>query len=66
MRWRFWKQPSDSEMIRYEFAVNAVLDRFPCVALCQYDVRRFQGETIFGALKAHPDLLGGRLADCLL
>ena len=57
---------TDSEMIRYEFAVNAVLDRFPCVTLCQYDVRRFQGATIFGALKAHPDLLGSALADCLL
>ena len=57
---------SDAEMIAYEFAVNALTERFPCVVLCQYDVRRFDGTTILGALKAHPDLLENRLADCVL
>jgi DcmR-like sensory protein/helix-turn-helix protein len=57
---------SESEMIGYEFAINAITDRFPCVVLCQYDVRRFNGTAILGALKAHPQLLGPRLADCLL
>src|SRR5437870_11940073 len=57
---------SDAEMIAYEFAVNALTERFPCVVLCQYDVRQFDGTTILGALKAHPDLLENRLADCVL
>jgi hypothetical protein len=57
---------SEAEMIAYEFAVNALIERFPCVALCQYDVRAFAGSTILGALKAHPGLLGSRLASALL
>src|SRR5438874_4174395 len=58
---------SDAEMIAYEFAVNALTERFPCVVLCQYDVRRFDGTTILGALKAHPHLMGDdRLGDVLL
>ena len=58
---------SDQEMIAYEFAVNALTERFPCVVLCQYDVRQFDGMTILGALKAHPHLMGDdRLGDVLL
>ncbi len=47
---------SDAEMIRYEVAFNMVAKRFPTVTLCQYDVREFDGRTIFEALRAHPDL----------
>ena len=43
-------------MIRYEVAFNMVAKRFPTVTLCQYDVREFDGRTIFEALRAHPDL----------
>jgi excisionase family DNA binding protein len=57
---------SEAEMIAYEFGVSPLLERFPVVALCQYDVRLFNGAVILGALKAHPQLLGPRLADCLL
>jgi excisionase family DNA binding protein len=57
---------SEAEMIAYEFAVSPLFERFPVVALCQYDVRLFNGTVILGALKAHPQLLGPRLADCLL
>ncbi len=57
---------SEAEMIAYEFAVSPLLERFPVVTLCQYDVRLFSGTVILGALKAHPQLLGQRLADCLL
>ena len=57
---------SEMEMIAYEFAVSPLLERFPVVTLCQYDVRLFNGTVILGALKAHPQLLGPRLADCLL
>jgi len=31
-------------------------DRFPCVALCQYDVRKFSGQAVLAALRAHPDI----------
>ena len=47
---------SDSQMIDFEVAMNTITKRLPTVALCQYDVRVFSGETIFLAMRAHPDL----------
>jgi hypothetical protein len=47
---------SDAEMIRYELAFNGIAKRFPTLTLCQYDARAFDGEVLFHALRAHPDL----------
>ena len=47
---------SDRQMIDFEVAFNSISKRLPTVALCQYDVREFDGETIFQAIRAHPDL----------
>jgi excisionase family DNA binding protein len=47
---------SDSQMIDFEVAMNTITKRLPTVALCQYDARVFSGETIFQAIRAHPDL----------
>jgi len=56
---------SDAEMVRYEAAYNMLAKRFPTVTLCQYDVREFSGETIFQAIRAHPDLYGVHLGSFL-
>jgi transcriptional repressor of dcmA and dcmR len=47
---------SDDEMVDFEIAFNTICKRLPTVTLCQYDVREFDGETIFKAIRAHPDL----------
>ena len=47
---------SDNEMISYELAFNRIAKRFPTLSLCQYDARAFDGEVLFHALRAHPDL----------
>jgi len=47
---------SEAEMLAYEVAFNQTLKRFPCVVVCQYDARRFSGEAMLLALRAHPDL----------
>jgi len=57
---------TDDEMIKYEVAYNVIGKRFPTVTLCQYDVRVFGGETIFHALRAHPDLYELGLASFLI
>jgi excisionase family DNA binding protein len=54
-----------SEMLDYEVAYDSLAKRLPVMTLCQYDVRRLSGETIMGALKAHPDLFSKRIADFL-
>jgi transcriptional repressor of dcmA and dcmR len=47
---------SDAQMVDFEVAFNTIAKRLPTVALCQYDVREFDGEMIFKAIRAHPDL----------
>ena len=56
---------SDAEMMSYEIAFNMIAKRFPTVTLCQYDVREFDGETIFQAMRAHPDLYSVHLGSFL-
>ena len=48
---------SEREMLAYEAAFNMTARRFPCAVICQYDVRRFSGQAILAALRAHPDVL---------
>jgi excisionase family DNA binding protein len=56
---------SDAEMMRFEVALNGVVKRFPSVALCQYDVREFDGEIVFQAIRSHPDLYSLHLGSLL-
>ena len=56
---------SDAEMMTYEAAYSMLANRFPLVTLCQYDVREFDGETIFQAIRTHPDLYSHRLGSFL-
>ena len=56
---------SDGEMMRYEGAFNMLAKRFPNVTICQYDVRAFDGETVYQVLKAHPDLYSLRMGSLL-
>ena len=47
---------SEQEMLTFEAMFNMTAKRFPCVAICQYDVRKFSGEAVLSALRAHPDI----------
>ena len=47
---------SERELLNFEAMFNTVGHRFPCVALCQYDARKFSGEAVLAALRAHPDI----------
>lgn len=46
---------SEQEMLDYEAAFNMTAKRFPAVVICQYDVRKFSGQAVLTALRAHPD-----------
>jgi excisionase family DNA binding protein len=54
------------DMLDYEVAYDSLARRLPVMTLCQYDVRRFDGGTVVGALQAHPDLFTKRIADFLI
>jgi excisionase family DNA binding protein len=57
---------SDAQMIEYEVALNTIAKRLPTVTMCQYDVREFDGHTIFQAIRAHPDLYPLGIASFLI
>src|ERR1700681_4523807 len=40
----------------FERLVGGILARSPSVAICQYDVREFDGPSLLEAIKAHPDV----------
>jgi hypothetical protein len=49
-------------IVEYEARLNDVLATMPVTALCQYDVRKFDGATILDVLRIHPVMLvGGQL-----
>jgi hypothetical protein len=47
---------SMDEMLVFERRVDSILKQFPTVAICQYDVREFDGPSLLEAIKAHPDV----------
>ncbi|HEX9096861.1 MAG TPA: MEDS domain-containing protein [Candidatus Dormibacteraeota bacterium] len=57
--------PSEDEMLRFEEGYEVMCRRFPVSAICQYDVRQFDGLAMLRVLKAHPDLFEQRLATFL-
>jgi excisionase family DNA binding protein len=57
--------PSEDEMLRFEEAYEVMCRRYPVAAICQYDVREFDGVAMLRVLKAHPDLFDRRLATFL-
>jgi MEDS: MEthanogen/methylotroph, DcmR Sensory domain len=57
--------PSEAEMLRFEQAYDVMCRRYPVVAICQYDVREFDGPAMLQVLKAHPDLFERRLGTFL-
>jgi hypothetical protein len=52
-------------MLSYEEAFEMMSRRYPIVAICQYDVRGFDGEALLRSLKSHPDLFGFRIGTFL-
>lgn len=49
-------------LIDYEVSLNELLVETPVTAFCQYDVRRFDGATLFDVMAVHPKMIvGGQL-----
>lgn len=51
--------PGGERIVEYEAGLNQVLADLPVTVLCQYDVRLFDGATIFDVLRVHPLMLVG-------
>jgi hypothetical protein len=57
MNWALKGHPGSERLIEYESRVNQVLARVPVTAICQYDARLFDGETLYRLLKVHPTMI---------
>lgn len=44
------------QMLIFERMVGKIITRSPSVAICQYDVREFDGPSLLEAIKAHPEV----------
>jgi hypothetical protein len=45
------------DIMEYEARLTQVLEQYPYTACCQYDARRFDGETIMDVLSVHPMMI---------
>jgi hypothetical protein len=54
MSWALHNIPGSERLIEYEAGINKLLLTDHFTVLCQYDLRRFSGATIFELLNVHP------------
>jgi hypothetical protein len=54
MGWALQGLPGSDRLIEYEALINTIVEEHPITALCQYDARRFGGDTLFDVLSVHP------------
>jgi len=58
--WGMAGWPPDDELLKLEARVTDGLRRYPCIALCSYDVGRLQARQLRkGGLECHPTILQG-------
>jgi len=57
MHWALQQISGSERLMEYEALVNNVLVTHPVTAICQYDARKFNGETIIDCLKVHPYMI---------
>jgi PAS domain S-box-containing protein len=54
MTWALRGLPGSDRLIEYETKLNEFLPNYKCLAICQYDRRRFQSSTLLDILTTHP------------
>jgi PAS domain S-box-containing protein len=54
MTWALTGLPGTERLIEYENKLNQFMPRHCCLAICQYDKRRFSPEVLLDVLRTHP------------
>ncbi len=56
--WSLRGYPGSERLLEYETRLNRELfEKYPCIAICQYDIARFEPEVIKGIVLTHPLLI---------
>ncbi|MHC4469441.1 MAG: MEDS domain-containing protein [Planctomycetota bacterium] len=59
MTWALRGDPGSERLIEYEAKLNEFFPGSRCLAICQYDRRRFPPEVLLEAMRTHPSVLIG-------
>lgn len=59
MTWALRGLAGSERLVEYESRLNEFLPDSKCLAICQYDRRRFDPETLLGVLRTHPIAIVG-------
>jgi hypothetical protein len=57
MTWALRGASGCDQLMTYEAGINTLVQTRPLTVLCQYDLSRFDGGTIFEAIRVHPMLV---------
>ncbi|MBC8264566.1 MAG: MEDS domain-containing protein [Anaerolineales bacterium] len=60
MTWALRGLPGSKRLIEYEVKLNDFLPGSQCLAICQYDRRRFDSEVLLDVLRTHPIAIVGK------
>lgn len=64
MEWALQDRPGVENLVEFEARLNYVLPKFDDVVICAYDLTKFKGDIIAGALRSHPAVVfGGALRE---
>jgi hypothetical protein len=64
MTWALRGLPGSDRVIEYEIKLNQFMETYACVAICQYDRRRFSPPILLDVLRTHPiAVIGAELYD---
>jgi DNA-binding NarL/FixJ family response regulator len=64
MEWALQDRPGVEDLVEYEARMNTILPEFDDVLICVYDLTKFKGDLIVGALRSHPAVVfGGALRE---
>jgi PAS domain S-box-containing protein len=61
MTWALRGLPGSDRLIEYEAHLNDFLPDSRCVALCQYDLRRFEPTVLLDVIRTHPRVVVGEV-----
>lgn len=57
MAWIHRRGVTADQVIEYELKVREYIAGIPCTAVCEYDARRFDGQTLLDVLTVHPAMI---------
>lgn len=62
MAWALRGIPGSERLIEFESRINQLVQETPSTVMCQYDLREFDGATMFDVMSVHPMIvIGGQI-----